>query len=147
MEYASQSQRKSFLLRLIKGEDILLSLYEFCKQNPDIGSGTIQGIGAVSKAVIGFFDGEKYIENTFTENLEILSLIGNIALEKGANNQIVHIHGVFGRIDGSSLGGHILQGCTVSVTSEIYITVNEPAVYRAEDSETKLKLLSLPHKI
>ena len=147
MEYAILSSRKSFLLRLVKGEDIFLSLQEFCKQYPDIGAGTIQGIGAVSKAKIGFFDGEKYIENTFAENLELLSLIGNIAVEKGTTNQIVHIHGVFGRIDGSCIGGHILQGCTVSVTSEIHIIVNQPTVYREEDPEIKLKLLSLPHKI
>lgn len=147
MEYVIQSPRKSFLLRLIRGEDILLSLQEFCKQHSDIGAGTIQGIGAVSKALIGFFDGEKYLENTYTENLELLSLIGNIALEKGTTNQIVHIHGVFGRKDGSCIGGHILQGCIVSVTTEIQIVVNEQAVYREEDPETKLKLLSLPQKL
>lgn len=147
MKYAILSPRKNFLLRLFKGEDILLSLQEFCKQFFDIEAGTIQGIGAVSKANIGFFDGEKYIENAFTENLELLSLLGNIALEKGTTDQIVHIHGVFGRVDGSCIGGHILPGCTVSVTSEIQITVKEPAVYREEDPESKLKLLSLPHKI
>jgi predicted DNA-binding protein with PD1-like motif len=147
MEYAILSPRKSFLLRLIRGEDILLSLQEFCRHDPEISAGTIQGIGAVSKANVGFFDGQKYLEIVFTENLELLSLIGNIALEKGTPNQIIHVHGVFGRKDGSCVGGHILEGCTVSVTSEIQITINEPAVYREEDPDTKLKLLSLPHKI
>ncbi len=146
MEFVTQSAVETVQLRLLKGEDILFSLQRFCKQRPEIGAGSVQGIGAVSKAQIGFFNGEKYEENTFSENLELLSLTGNIAVSQAAN-QIVHIHGIFGRADSSCIGGHILPGCIVSVTAEIQIMIKEPTVYRKEDPKTKLQLLSLPHKL
>ena len=142
MEFITQMTSKSFLLRLVRGEDILLSLQRFCQEQPEIEAGSIQGIGAVSKAHIGFFNGKEYEESTFSENLELLSLIGNIAAD-----QIVHIHGIFGRADNSCIGGHILPGCIVSVTCEVHITAKEPGVNREEDPETKLKLLSLPQKL
>ena len=139
MKYLAQTTERSFLIRLMKGEDILLSLQKFCKEYQEIGSGEISGIGAVSSAVIGFYDGHQYCENTFQEPLEILSLLGNVA-----EDQIVHMHGIFGRKDGSSIGGHILQGCIVSFTCEIYLTVKKPSVHRIKDVDTDLKLLNLP---
>jgi predicted DNA-binding protein with PD1-like motif len=142
MKYLTQEPIKMHLIRLYKGEDIIESLQKFCQQNPDIGAGTIRGIGAVSEAKVGFFNGKEYVENTFSENLEILSLQGNIA-----ENQVVHLHGVFGKLDGSCVGGHIFPGCIVSVTCEIQIFVAEPSVTRQEDPITKLNLLELPHEI
>ncbi|MFX1515471.1 MAG: PPC domain-containing DNA-binding protein [Promethearchaeota archaeon] len=141
MKFLHQSNQESFLLRLFRGEDILESLQKFCEHH-NIGSGRVQGIGAVSIAKIGFFNGIEYITNTFSENLELLSLTGNIALDK-----IVHLHGVFGRADGSCVGGHIMPGCVVSVTCEIQILVLDPQVTREEDPQTKLKLLELPNEI
>ena len=142
MKFLRQTSQESYLLRLFQGEDILESLQKFCEHNRNIGSGRIQGIGAVSIANIGFFNGTEYLTNTFSENLELLSLTGNIALDK-----IVHLHGVFGRVDGSCVGGHIMSGCIVSVTCEIQILVLNPQVTREEDPQTKLKLLDLPNEI
>jgi len=142
MKYIQQKHKDSFLLRLYKGEDILESLQKFCQHHSNIGAGTIQGIGAVSSAKIGFFDGKKYQENIFNENLEVLSLMGNIA-----ENNMVHLHGTFGKANSSCIGGHIMPGCIVSVTCEIQINVLEPKVSRAEDPSTKLNLLVLPQEI
>ncbi len=141
MEYIKQKPQSSYLIRLLKGEDLLLSLQDFCEKFPEIGAGWINGIGAVSQANFGFFDGEKYIEILMEENLEILSLIGNIA-----SNQIVHLHGIFGKVDGSCVGGHIMPGCIISVTCELKLMVFEPKVERQLDPTTNLKLLSLPEK-
>jgi len=142
MKFLRQSNQESYLLRLFRGEDILKSLQKFCEHHNHIGSGRVQGVGAVSIAKIGFFNGIEYITNTFSENLELLSLTGNIALDK-----IVHLHGVFGRADGSCVGGHIMSGCIVSVTCEIQILVLDPQVTRKEDPQTNLKLLELPNEI
>ncbi|PWI46364.1 hypothetical protein CEE45_17245 [Candidatus Heimdallarchaeota archaeon B3_Heim] len=142
MEFMQQTHQYSFLIRLLKGEDLLLSLQKFCEKHPDIGAGSIYGIGAVSQAKYGFFNGEKYLESILEENLEVLSIIGNIA-----ENQIVHLHGIFGRVDGTCVGGHILPGCIISVTCELSVMVFKPKVIRELDPETNLKLLSLPEKM
>ena len=142
MKYLNQTSEKCFLIRLMKGDDILLSLQKFCKEHQEIGAGRINGIGAVSHAVLGFFDGHQYLENDFEEPLEILSLLGNVA-----KDQIIHIHGIFGRKDGSCIGGHILPGCTVSFTCEIHLTALIPSVERVKDIETNLQLLNLPKQL
>ncbi|MFX0122120.1 MAG: PPC domain-containing DNA-binding protein [Candidatus Hodarchaeota archaeon] len=142
MKFIHQTNQESYLLRLFRGEDILESLQKFCKHRNNIGSGRVQGIGAVSVAKIGFFNGSEYVTNSFSENLELLSLTGNIT-----QDEIVHLHGVFGRADGSCVGGHIMSGCIVSVTCEIQILVLNPQVTREEDPHTKLKLLKLPNEI
>ncbi len=142
MKYLPQTSEKCFLIRLMRGEDILLSLQKFCKEHQEIGAGKINGIGAVSHVTLGFFDGHQYLENDFEEPLEILSLLGNIA-----KDQIIHIHGIFSRKDGSCIGGHILPGCTVSFTCEIHLTVLIPSVERVKDIETNLQLLNLPKQL
>ncbi len=142
MIYIKQSPKSSYLLRLEKGEDILSALQQFCKVHSDIGAGSVQGIGAVSQANVGFYNGSEYLENTFSENLEILSLIGNVV-----SNQIVHLHGIFGRADGTCLGGHILPGCLVSFTCEIQMTIYDPPISRERDPDTNLLLLKLPERI
>lgn len=142
MKYIDQNSKESFLIRLYKGEDIILSLQKFCQHHSKIGAGSIKGIGAVSQANIGFFDGKEYKENLFSENLEVVALMGNIA-----QNSMVHLHGIFGRADGSCVGGHVMIGCIVSVTCEISIQIMEPSVSRAEDPLTKLNLLELPNEI
>lgn len=140
--FVKQSPKFQYLLRLEKGEDILSSLQHFCSLYPEIGAGSIKGIGAVSQANVGFYDGSEYLENSFSENFEILSLIGNIAA-----NQIVHLHGIFGRADGSCVGGHILPGCKVSFTCEVQLIVYDPPVLRERDSDTNLLLMKLPERI
>ena len=72
MDYLSQTHEKYFLIRLMKGDDILLSLQRFCKECQEIGAGKISGIGAVSHAILGFYDGHQYQKNSFDEPLEIL---------------------------------------------------------------------------
>ena len=142
MKYLEQQPIKSFLLRLFTGEDIIESLIAFCKHHPKIGAGSVQGIGAVSAINIGYYNGSEYQTTSLTENLEIVSLIGNIA-----KNHVVHLHGIFAREDGSCVGGHVFPGCIVSFTCEIQVLVLEPELIREFDEETNLNLLSLPHEL
>lgn len=141
MRYLKQSIEKCYLLRLYRGDDIFKSIEKFC-HHQGITSGIIHGMGAASEANLGFFDGKTYLENVFTENLEILSLTGNIA-----EGPIIHLHGVFSRADGTCVGGHIFPGCIVSVTCEVYIMKNTPSPIRLEDPNTGLKLLELPEEV
>ncbi|WP_455141644.1 PPC domain-containing DNA-binding protein [Candidatus Hodarchaeum mangrovi] len=142
MEYIEQNLQKIYLIRLIKGEDIFNSIETFCKHVSTIESGLIQGIGAVSEIHIGYYNGMEYQRINLIENFEILSLTGNVV-----TNNIVHIHGIFGRSDGSTLGGHIFPGCIVSFTCEILIFELNPPVIRKMDKEIRLNLLDLPNKI
>ncbi len=98
--------------RLNKGDDIIDALTYYLEQR-DIKSGVISGIGAVSAARLGYFNAKtkQYEEKDFAENMEIVSLKGNISIK---DNQIFpHIHAIFSRVDFSTVGGHLFHGTLV----------------------------------
>jgi predicted DNA-binding protein with PD1-like motif len=71
---------------------------------------------------ISFFDvvAKEYIDQEFDEQMEVLALVGNVALHDG--KPIVHAHITLGRADYSVLGGHLRYGI-VRPTLEVTLAV------------------------
>ena len=130
-----------YLLRLEKGEELLASIKSFVKER-NIGAGYLTGIGALEKGAIGYFDttAQKYVHTPF-QKVELISCMGNIAKNKDTGEPVVHAHILLGKKDGSTIGGHLIEGI-VSVTAEIYLVETRPIVFRTKDSSTGLYLLS-----
>lgn len=83
----------------------------------DLGSaGLVAGIGMLRDLVLGYWDGEKYVEEGIEEPVELLSLQGNLGDEAG--KPVLHAHVVAGRKGGEAIGGHLLAA-TVHNTAEI----------------------------
>ena len=78
------------------------------------------GIGAFRKVTLGFFDFSKrdYLKIEVNEQVELLSLIGDITLYK--NKHLVYPHVVVGKRDGTACGGHLLKAI-VHPTLELII--------------------------
>jgi len=87
--------------------------------------------------VINNLHDKKFERHEVTEETEILSLIGNVGVL--GDETIIHIHGVFGRRDLSTFGGHIFT-VHVSGACEIHLTVLDGEIKRAYDEETGLNL-------
>ncbi|RLI69323.1 DUF296 domain-containing protein [Candidatus Heimdallarchaeota archaeon] len=130
-----------YLLRLEKGEELLTTIKRFVKEH-NICAGYLTGIGALEKGTIGYFDTEaqKYVHTPF-QKVELISCMGNIAKDKDTGEPVIHAHILLGKKDGSTLGGHLVEGF-VSVTTEIYLVETRPPVFRIKDSSTGLYLLS-----
>ncbi|MFQ6088780.1 MAG: PPC domain-containing DNA-binding protein [Candidatus Methanofastidiosia archaeon] len=109
---------KGYVLKLESGEDILDVISEFLKKN-GVKSTVIFGIGAVSEARIGFFDGTEYRVTELNENLEVLSLLGNVSLKE--EEPLPHLHITLADSEGRAFGGHLFKGCIVSATLEVFI--------------------------
>jgi hypothetical protein len=103
-------------------------------------AGNLTGIGAVSDAVIGYFDPAKnaYLRNHEKGQAEVLSLTGNLALYK--DEPFFHVHVALGLRDGSARGGHLFEA-TVCPTVELVLTAYPKPVLRKVDPETNLPLL------
>jgi hypothetical protein len=103
-------------------------------------AGHLTGIGAVSEAVIGYFDPEKraYLRLHEKEQAELLSLTGNLALSD--NKPFFHIHVALGMRDGSTRGGHLFEA-SVRPTAEVVLTTYSKPVRRKLDPDTGLPLL------
>lgn len=79
-------------------------------------AGLVAGIGMLRDLVLGYWDGEKYVEERVAEPVELLSLQGNLGDEAG--KPVLHAHVVAGRKGGEAIGGHLLSA-TVHNTAEI----------------------------
>ena len=128
----------------MKGEGILESITEYCNREK-ISSAYVQGIGAVSKPLIGYFDLEskEYLTINMDFNAELVNCSGNVARNKKNGDIIAHLHMVVGDPKGHTYGGHVMPNNKISVTGEFIIFETEGGNYRSVDDDFKLMLLDL----
>jgi predicted DNA-binding protein with PD1-like motif len=136
-----QQGERTFALVFDKGDEFMANLTEFARQE-DFNASHFTAIGAFSDVTLGYFDRERkdYKKIPIREQVEVLSLVGNVTLEKGESK--VHAHVVLGKADGSAWGGHILEA-HVWPTLEVVITEEPKHLRRRYDAETGLALIDL----
>lgn len=124
-----------------KGDETVAGLTEFAATH-HIDAASLTAIGAFSRATIGYFDRDTndYLRLPVDEQVEVLSLVGDIALAD--DKPKLHAHVVLGRRDGSTCGGHLLDG-VVWPTLEVVITQVPQHLRRRLDPETGLPLIDL----
>lgn len=135
------SAQKTFAVILDTGDETMASLLAFAKQN-SVTAAHFTAIGAFSAAVLGYFDWEKkdYSRIPVGEQVEVVSLIGDIALEK--DQPKIHAHAVIGKRNGVAMAGHLLEG-HVRPTLEITL-IESPAHLRREfDARAGLALIKV----
>ncbi len=128
------------LLRCDRGEEVLETLTTWCVTN-NIGAGSIFGIGAAAEVILAYYNLETktYEDHQFKEDLEIVSLLGNIAILN--NKPMIHLHGSFGTSTLAVRGGHVKK-LIVSATCEITVQIFKKSIERKPDEATGLYLLS-----
>lgn len=140
MKSIESSSKRIIVAKLEKGEDLLESLAALAKKY-ELVSGFFNAIGALSEANIGFFEKGEYKSIKLELDLELVSCIGNISYREG--ELVVHAHIVVGDKEGKAFGGHVLNGCIVSVTCEIFLIEINQRIRRTEDKAAGLFLLDL----
>lgn len=136
-----KQNEKTFVIVFETGDEAAGGLLEFAKQNK-IQSGFFFGLGAFERATLAFFDLEtkEYQHIPINEQVEVMSLVGNIALYQGEPR--VHAHAVVGKRDGTAHGGHLISG-QVRPTLEVWLTESAPGIARKLDAATNLPLIDL----
>ncbi len=124
--------------RLLKGDEIISEITKILKEK-SIKAGLISGIGAVSRAKIGYYDqkNRQYMWKEFKESMEILSLKGNISIKE--NEPFAHLHIILSREDYSSIGGHLFEADVFAFEFEI-IELDGEAYERIFNEDTGLFL-------
>lgn len=124
--------------RLFKGDEIISEITKILKEK-SINSGLISGIGAVTKAKIGYYDQKtrQYMSKEFCEPMEILSLKGNVSLKD--SEPFVHIHIILSKEDYSTIGGHLFEASVFAFEFEIFELDGTP-FERGYDEDTGLFL-------
>ena len=134
-------EANTFALIFDKDDEFIERLTSFAKTQR-LGGSHFTAIGAFRSVVLGYFDRQKkeYLRIPMDEQVEVLSLVGDIALK--GNEPQVHAHVVVGKSDGSAHGGHILEA-RVWPTLEVILTESPQHLCRKSDPETGLALIAL----
>ena len=132
---------RTFVLVCDRGDDPVEALTDAAKRY-DLRAASLTGIGAFAGGTLGFFDHARrdYRRRVIREQVEVVSLIGNIALDRGEPR--VHAHIVVARSDGGALGGHLLGG-SVEPTLEVTLVEAPATLQRKTDPSTGLALIDL----
>ena len=131
----------TFVLVFDKGDEPVDGIAAFAREQ-QLEAGHFTGIGAFSDLVVGYFDRERrdYERIAIREQVEVLSLVGDIAIE--GEEVRVHAHVVVGKPDGSAHGGHLLEA-HVWPTLEVVLAQTPEPLRKRFDPETGLALINL----
>jgi hypothetical protein len=122
------------------GDEVVSQLGEWAREE-NLSGARLTAIGAFSDVVLGYFDWhtKRYRRIPLDEQVEVLSFIGDVALEDGA--PALHAHVVVGRLDGSTRGGHLLEA-HVRPTLELIVDEAPVALRKRIDAESGLALIA-----
>ncbi|MBI5644720.1 DUF296 domain-containing protein [Candidatus Kaiserbacteria bacterium] len=134
----------SYIIRLERGEEMISTLSDFLATEGGARSAIFQGIGALERVKIGYYDLAKkeYYFRKEQGVFEVASMQGNVSVVDG--KPFIHAHAVLSRCDESCacIGAHIKEAY-VAVTLEVFLTMLEREIGRVHDDVTGLKLLDL----
>ncbi|HEY0161696.1 MAG TPA: PPC domain-containing DNA-binding protein [Edaphobacter sp.] len=130
---------KTYAVIFRKGDEILSGLTDFAAQY-HVTDAHFTGIGAVSSATVGWLDLSRKIYHAIpvNEQVEVLSMMGDIALFNG--KPVVHAHMIFGKHDGSTVGGHLWEA-NVNPTVEVFVTASAAPLEKVPDDASGMKLI------
>ncbi len=142
MQFIRQGQRVQ--LGFASGEHFAEPMVEWLR-NERIGYATLTGLGAVRRATVSYWnaDTKQYETHQLDEQMEVVSLIGNVTLRD--NEPFVHAHIGLGRSDLSVVGGH-LNDLEIHPTLEIWLLPGDTPVRRTLDESCGLYLMQLPEQ-
>ena len=132
--------RRTVVVRLEIGDEVVAVLGGLAHEL-GLGASSILGVGGFQRLTLGYFDydNKAFHKNEVDEQVEVLSLIGNVA-ETPDGQPSLHIHVVVGRKDASTRGGHLVAGI-VRPTMELVIEESPEHLKRIHDHKSGLTLL------
>jgi len=143
MHYKLVDQKpKTFVLVLEVNDELAQTLNEFASEQK-LASASFKAIGALSSVKLAWLNWEtKQYEPSVSldEQVELLSLIGDIALKDGVPQ--VHAHAVVGKRDGTAHGGHLLQA-RIRPTCEVVLTESPVHLKKEFDPAAGIALIKL----
>jgi uncharacterized protein len=134
-----ESGDRTYALVFDKGDSVLPGLEAFARKH-GISAARFTAIGAFSDVKLGYFARERkeFLEIALGEQVEVLSLLGDIAERDGEPK--VHAHVVVGLRDGHTRGGHLLEA-HVWPTLEVILDESPAHLRKRSDPETGLALI------
>jgi predicted DNA-binding protein with PD1-like motif len=131
---------RTYAVVFYKRDEVVDGLLSFARQEK-VQASHFTAIGALSDVTLGYFNWTKktYDKISITEQVEVLSLVGNIVFDNG--DPKLHAHIVIGKSDGTAHGGHLLEA-HVRPILEVILVESPAHLHRKIDKETGLALIT-----
>jgi uncharacterized protein len=139
---AEGAGERTYVLVLDPGDEAFAAISKFAEQQ-QLSAASVTALGAFSKATVGWFDmdAKTYRKIPLDRQCEVLSAIGDVAIDdKGTPN--LHMHVVLGLSDGTTRGGHLINGF-VQPTPEVTLIETPAHLRRKKRPELGLALIDL----
>jgi uncharacterized protein len=138
----------TYVVVLDEGEEAFSALSDFAARR-QLSAGQVTAVGAFERATVGWFDRSAmdYRRIEIAQQCEVLSLVGDIALGAGSGGSAQsqpqpHLHAVLGLGDGTTRGGHLLEG-RVWPTLEVIIREAPVELRKTHRPEVGLALIDV----
>lgn len=137
---AEEGSERTFVLILEAGEEAFAAITAFA-QEKGLSGASLTALGAFASAKVGWFDLEakRYRPIAVDEQCEALSLVGDIATGDDGKPSL-HLHAVLGLKDGTTRGGHFLEG-HVRPTLEVVIVETAAHLRRRKRADLGIALI------
>lgn len=141
-EIAQDGGERTFALILDPGQDVMRCIRDFAAYQR-VKAARFTAIGGFKEATLAFYDLDRkeYDEIPVEGQAEVLSIVGDVAVDEH-EHPIVHAHAVLGLRDGTTRGGHLLEGI-VRPTLEIVLVESSTKFRRRYDPDVGLPLIDL----
>ena len=128
-----------YVLSVDNHQSLMTALTRFCEEQ-HILSGVIGGLGAINEATFRFLDPatKQYVDKTFSEQMEITNLTGNVSVKDG--KPYLHVHITASRRDYTCVGGHLLDAKISGACELVVDAFPRLNPGRRADAETGLNL-------
>ena len=126
---SSVGEMKFHCVRLRRGQDLMLSIKELCREKNIAAGVVLSAVGCISEGRVRDASGVNIQQ--IEDHCEIVSLNGTVSAAR------CHLHIALSKEDLSTIGGHLCVGCIVNTTCELVIGELPGIDYAVEaDSET-----------
>ena len=120
---------KCHCVRLHRGDDLMLSVKELCREKHIAAGVVLSAVGCISEGRVR--DASGVTIRDITEHCEIVSLDGTVSETR------CHLHISLSKEDLSTIGGHLCPGCIINTSCELVIAEIPGTVIEKEfDDET-----------
>jgi uncharacterized protein len=129
-------------VRALSGERAAEAVMDVLRREV-VGYATLTGLGAVRWVRLAYWNAttREYEAHEVEEQLEVVSLVGNVTLRDG--EPFLHWHISLGRHDLTLFGGHFLDA-VVHPNLEVWLQLEPAEVARRVEPDSGLALMDLP---
>jgi predicted DNA-binding protein with PD1-like motif len=123
------------------GDEAVATLQQFARAE-QLEASQVTAVGGFERATVGWFDraAKQFRHIPVDEPSEVLSLIGDVA--EGQDGPSLNLHVVLGLSDGTTRGGHLIEG-QVFPTLEVIVTEAPAELRRVMRPDIGVALIDL----